>query len=103
MKFVWTAVGRADLERLRRAVSRSEFARLDEHCCDCPGSTDHPWAYISNADATGLKAIARYDGCPSAPESVTNLEDDILSVVRISRWIGTERQRSRHDWGNDPE
>ena len=88
----------AEVDKLRRAVDRAAFAKLDTHCCDCRDRTDHPWTLIDIADPNGVKSIRHYHGCSSAPGSLTALEETIISLSGAAKWIGSEPERHRQKW-----
>lgn len=88
----------AEVARLRRAVDQSGFARLEIHCCDCVTKTDAPSTLIDIADQNGVRSIRHYHGCSSAPESLSVLEESIISLSGAAKWIGSEAERDRQKW-----
>jgi hypothetical protein len=81
------------LEALREAITRSNFANLREHCCDCPVN-DNATTTITVSDPPPAKTVvdAAYP-CPGAPLSISKLADEIDEIVDIERWIGTDEER----------
>lgn len=91
----------AEVDRLRRAVDDAGFAKLETHCCDCITRTDAPWTLIDIADRDGVRAIRHYHGCSSAPKSLSILEESIISLSGADKWIGSETERDRQEWGRN--
>lgn len=41
-------------------------------------------------DGTGATSIRQDHGCDMAPQSVTDLEDSIISAAGVARWVGRQ-------------
>ncbi len=91
----------AKLETLRQVVADANVTKLDSHCCDCRTMTDAPWTYLEISDETGLNSIDHYHGCSSAPKALSVLEETIISIAGVPKWIGSESERRRQKWTRD--
>jgi hypothetical protein len=91
----------AEVDKLRRAVDQSGFAKLETHCCDCVTKTDAPSTLLDIADQNGLRSIRHYHGCASVPKSLSVLEESIISLSGAGKWIGSEAERERQKWSRN--
>jgi len=88
----------AELTKLRRAVADAKVDTLAPDCCKCRGRTDDFSTFLEIAAESGLKTIDHYHGCQSAPDSVSVLEDAIISISGAAKWVGSDAERSRQKW-----
>ncbi len=87
-------MGRQALEELRDAVAKADVGKLRADCCNCREVTDQPWTHLEVASDTGASLVHHYHGCSKAPDSLTRIEQEIISSAGVLRWIGGGGRRS---------
>jgi len=88
------------LERLREAVAGSNIGKLAPDCCNCWEMTDQPWTHLEIASDKETSLVNHYHGCSKAPESLTRLEQEIISNTGVVKWIGSGSRR-REDFRSE--
>jgi hypothetical protein len=85
----WTISGRR-LERLAEAFERARYSRLEDRYVSRE-FTDAPGCLTSIEYEDGSsKSIDHYHGDPSAPDALTELEDEIDRIVGVERYTEPE-------------
>jgi hypothetical protein len=79
-------ISRRRLQRLAEALERAKYLRLEDEYTSC-GPTDAPGCSISGEyDDGSSKTIVHYHGDPGAPDSLTELEDEIDRITGVERY-----------------
>lgn len=78
----------AAVNDLQKAIDASKFFELAEDCCNCAGVTDLSLLIIGINDGTSRKRIEHYEGCRSAPNSISDLESAIDKFSGSKQWVG---------------
>src|SRR5918997_1654709 len=74
------------LQRLAEALERARYLRLEDEYTSC-GPTGAPGCSISvEYDDGSSKSVVHYHGDPGAPDSLTDLEDDIDRITGVERY-----------------
>ena len=85
----WRISGRR-LERLAEAFERARYSRLEDHYTSRE-FTDAPGCLTSIQYEDGSsKSIDHYHGDPSAPDTLTELEDEIDRIAGVERYTEPE-------------
>ena len=85
----WRISGRR-LERLAEAFERARYSRLEDRYASRE-LTDAPGCLTSvEFDDGSSKSIVHYHGDPSAPDTLTELEDEIDRIVGVERYTEPE-------------
>jgi hypothetical protein len=81
----WSISGRR-LQRLEEALERAKYLYLAENYTEC-GVTDAPGCLISvEYDDGSSKSVIHCHGDPSAPDALTELEDEIDRITGVERY-----------------
>src|SRR5918997_5897033 len=79
-------ISRRRLERLAEAFERARYSRLEDHYTSRE-FTDAPGCLTSIEYEDGSsKSIDHYHGDPTAPDALTELEDEIDRIVGVERY-----------------
>jgi hypothetical protein len=88
-------IKRGAAERLQRMLDDLNVERLSPDCCSCIQVTDQPWSNVEIVAGKETHRVRHYHGCELAPAGLSQLEEEILMVSGVSRWIGSESERAR--------
>jgi hypothetical protein len=79
-------ISRGRLERLEEAFKRAKYVYLAENYTECE-VTDAPGCLISvEYDDGSSKSVVHYPGDPGAPDTLTDLEDEIDRITGVERY-----------------
>jgi hypothetical protein len=79
-------ISRRRLQRLQEAFERAKYLHLEDDYTEC-GVTGAPSCLTSvEYDDGGSKSIVHYHGDPSAPDALTELEDEIDRILGVERF-----------------
>ena len=84
----------AKLQEIRSAITRSNFATIPIHCCDCPVS-DTSIITLTVADSARAKTILDTEGCEGGSASVRALANAIDDIVGTKHWIEWNEEGNR--------
>jgi hypothetical protein len=79
-------ISRRRLQRLEEAFERAKYLRLADDYTECE-ATDAPGCLISvEYDDGSSKSVVHSHGDPSAPDTLTDLEDEIDRITGVERY-----------------
>jgi hypothetical protein len=83
-------ISRRRLQRLAEALEKARFLRLEDEYTSC-GESDAPSCSIAvEYDDGSSKRVVHYHGDPGAPDTLTELEDEIDRITGVERYTEQE-------------
>jgi hypothetical protein len=81
------------LQQLRTLMAKARQAKFSTDRCACGCVKDAPTVNLTTWDKSVPKTVSYDEGCERVPRAVRVLEDGVVELVGIERWIGTIQQR----------
>jgi hypothetical protein len=93
-------ISRRRLQRLAEALERAKFPRLEDEYTSCGPTGAQGCTICVEYDDGSSKSTVHYHGDPCAPDSLTELEDEIDRITGVERY--TEPDSPPGDRANAP-